>query len=125
MLSSGLINPYLPRYNAFLGFRLGTSGTSPNANGSFVKGYYFWNGYRSGSSAATTGMKTIFFPASGFRNNNLGALYDVSTFGCYWAAVPSDNDYGHSLGISSGYVNPQGTNSRSAGISVRPSQEEQ
>lgn len=113
----------IPRYNAFLGFRLGTSGSSPNVNGSFAKGYYFWNVYRADSGVSTTGMRTIFFPASGSRNNTRGALDNVTSLGYYWSAVPDNTYNGRHLRFYSGYVYPQSYDYRSRGCAVRPSQE--
>lgn len=38
-------------YNAKYTYWPSSRDTSPNADGSFAKGYYFWNGYRADSSA--------------------------------------------------------------------------
>jgi hypothetical protein len=113
----------IPRCNAFLGFRLGTSGESPNANGDFTNGYYFWNGYRTSSSDSTDEMKTIFFPAAGGRNSK-STLNNVTLNGNYWSAVPNNNNSGHYLFFKSGSVSPQGNNNRTNAYPVRPSQEE-
>lgn len=114
----------VPRFNAFLGFRLGTSGTSPNASGSFVKGYYFWTGYRANASASTSGMKTIFFPASGGYIE--GALSGVNAASNCWAAVPSNAYNGYTFGFDSFAANPQVNyiRYRSNGYAVRPSREQ-
>ena len=68
-------------------------------------------------------MKTIFFPASGYRGYVSGALGSVTSNGNYWSAVPSNTSNGHDLYFDSGYVNPQGNNYRSVGFAVRPVQE--
>ena len=86
-------------------------------------------------------MKTIFFPASGYRlddpdlshNSSFGNVNGVLTYGAYWTAVPNDATRGLYLSFygpkaatgSIMSVTPQaGERSRAWGLSVRPAQEE-
>ena len=110
----------VPAPNAFTGFT--TTGQNSNnasdwnVDGSWDKGWMFY------SKPGKTGSK-IFFPASGWRNNTSGELYDVSA-GCYhWTAGPASRTYGRSLEFYSGYVNPLYGNDRSFGFAVRCTQE--
>ena len=110
----------VPAPNAFTGFT--TTGQNSNnasdwnVDGSWDKGWMFY------SKPGKTGSK-IFFPASGWRNNSSGELYDVSA-GCYhWTAGPASHTYGRSLEFYSGYVNPLYGNDRSFGYAVRCAKE--
>ncbi len=118
----------VPRYNAFLAFRAGTTGYAPNStNEAFnsVGGYYFYTGYRASSSASTAGMGTIFFPAGGFRSDS-GNLSAVGSTGGYWSAVPNPNplNTGHYLVFTSGSVIPQNYNYRYGGFGLRCQRDE-
>lgn len=87
----------IPRRDAFNGFRLGTSGTTPNAKGDFDHGYYFWSGYRADASVSTEGMKTIFFPTTGWRSYLDGKAYNTGTEGEYKTAASDDVGSGCAL----------------------------
>ena len=111
----------IPRYNAFLGFRIGTSST---ANGSsFQKGRYFWSGYRSSTSVSTSGMNTIFIPAAGYRTLSNGSSYRVAMDGYSWSAVPYSTASGCCLLFGSG-VYPRETTYRAHAHPVRPAREQ-
>ena len=106
--------------NTFTGFtRSGqNSGNSSewNVQGSFDKGWHFY-------CKPNKQGHTLFFPACGCRNNRSGALTNVSTYGCYWAAGPNYTYYGRRLGFYSGYISTLDDTHRSYGHSVRPAQE--
>ena len=87
-----------------------------NVQGSFDKGWHFY-------CKPNKQGHTLFFPACGCRNNRSGALTNVSTYGCYWAAGPNYTYYGRRLGFYSGYISTLDDTHRSYGHSVRPAQE--
>lgn len=66
---------------------------------------------------------SIFFPASGCRNNGSGSLSIVGSYGYYWSASPSGSYGGHFLGFSSSYWGCYSVN-RAYGFPVRPVAEE-
>ncbi len=117
----------MPASNAFTGFtsngqfqntpaNINADGTADNPGTKFSTnyGHNFWTN--------SSKNKTIFFPASGFRSNTVGSLYNVGSHGYYWSAVPSDTSTGDgcSLYFSWGSVYPQGYNNRSWGFAARP-----
>ncbi|WP_315274773.1 hypothetical protein [Prevotella histicola] len=113
----------MPASNAFTGFTttglysstqsmLNVDGTSDEWTYQNNFGHNFWT-----SSSKTA---TIYFPASGCRNNYIGQLYYVGYGGCYWSAVPSNSDIGCGLDFRSGYVRPLYDNARTYGFSARP-----
>ena len=111
----------MPRYNAFNGLRVGTG--EPNIE-SYIQrsGAYFWNGYRANVTDPTAGMKTIFFPLSGYRYGTDGVISLVGQVAMYPTAVSSalyTGDYG-------GYiVDPEvGGFNRCYGFNVRPAREQ-
>ena len=62
---------------------------------------------------------TIWYPASGYRNDSGGSLDLVGNHGYYWSASPYYN-YAIALGLdNSGFVAPTGTYNRAIGSSVR------
>ena len=62
---------------------------------------------------------TIWYPASGYRNNNDGALYGVGYYGYYWSVTPVSN-YAYRLSFNhSGDVYPTNYTDRPYGRSVR------
>ena len=48
------------------------------------------------------------------------ALIGVGSYGNYWSAGPNSNTNGCNLNFNSSNVNPQNTNYRAYGFSVRP-----
>lgn len=88
----------IPNGNTFTGFN--------DSNGGSWSYGYTWSG--------------IFFPASGFRSYDDGALSSVGSFGCYWSSAASSQDRAYSLNFGSGGVGPQSSGSRASGFSVRP-----
>ena len=109
----------LPQLNTFTGF-ISTganvsSASSIKAIGAFNQGWYFKR-----NAADATGS---YFPAAGLRDTYQGRgakLNLVGTSGYCWLSVPSSATNGRSLGFNSSYVNPQSSNNRSNGYSVRP-----
>ena len=66
---------------------------------------------------------TIWYPASGFREDYGGSLYDIGIVGFYWSASPY-NYYAYRLSFDKdGYVSPSSYTSRPSGLSVRCLQE--
>ena len=66
---------------------------------------------------------TIWYPASGYRDDDGGSLNDVGYYGRYWSASPNNN-YAYFLYFNSnGDVYPSGNYSRASGRSVRCLQE--
>ena len=114
----------MPASNAFTGFtsngQYQSGAANINANGTAdswdkFSAAYGHNFYTNGSKTAT-----IFFPASGFRSNSDGSLYNVGFSGCYWSAVPDNTYYGCYLFFDWSDVNPQNHNGRSCGFAARP-----
>ena len=110
----------MPASNAFTGFTTTGNNTSTpsqfNINGGWDYGYNFNN-------RITSPDATVYFPASGYRNDLNGSLVS-GVFGCYWSAVPrsavSRSDLGCYLYFYQGSVGPLYYDGRSFGFSVRP-----
>ena len=109
----------MPASNAFTGFTtIGSSTTVQsefNINGGWDYGYNFNN-------RLTSPNATVYFPASGYRYAfGSGSLLSVGLNGFYWTAIPATNTYGGcNLYFFQTYVDPQASNARSNGYSVRP-----
>ena len=114
----------MPASNAFTGFtsngQYQSGAANINANGTADSSDKFFAAY--GHNFYTNGSKTatIFFPASGFRDNSVGSLNDVGYDGYYWSAVPSDTGSGCNLGFNWSNVDPQDDDNRSYGFAARP-----
>ena len=114
----------MPASNAFTGFtsngQYQSGAANINANGTADSWDKFFAAY--GHNFYTNGSKTatIFFPASGFRNNSDGSLINVGNYGYYWSAVPNYASSGCDLVFSWSHVNPQGNVNRSYGFAARP-----
>ena len=114
----------MPASNAFTGFtsngQYQSGAANINANGTAdswdkFSAAYGHNFYTNGSKTAT-----IFFPASGFRDDSGGSLCYVGNIGYFWSAVPCNTGSGCGLGFNWSYVYPQYSNSRSYGFAARP-----
>lgn len=114
----------MPASNAFTGFtsngQYQSGAANINANGTAdswdkFSAAYGHNFYTNGSKTAT-----IFFPASGFRLNSDGSLFNVGNSGCCWSAVPSNTGFGCDLGCLWSGVGPQSSDNRSYGFAARP-----
>ena len=105
---------HMPASNAFTGFTTNGQNFGPmNVSGAWDYGFNFNNKISSPDA-------TVYFPASGSRNNIDGSLYNVGSMGFYWSAVPNGANSGCDLFLSSSIVSPQGNSFRSFGFSVRP-----
>ncbi|EGQ16293.1 hypothetical protein HMPREF9136_0659, partial [Prevotella dentalis DSM 3688] len=107
----------MPASNAFTGFTKTGNNTTTQSNlnisGAWDYGYNFNNKISSPNA-------TVYFPASGRRDNIDGSLYSVGNFGYYWAGVPYYASLGCNLNFGSGRVSPQYGGTRSYGGGVRP-----
>ncbi|MBP3483099.1 MAG: fimbrillin family protein [Alistipes sp.] len=120
---------HMPASNAFTGFTSTGDNTGTNTQWNVVdtaiatkKGYEFYCKAMVGTTKDPSGG-TIFFPAAGYRNGSSGALGSVTTYGCYWAAVPNSATSGRYLGFYSSSVYPLNGSNRANGYCVRPVQE--
>ena len=109
----------LPVSNAFTGFTI-TGGNTYNHSEFNVEGNYN-NGWDFYTKPGKQG-NTFFFPASGWRYNNIGAMSDVSTYGACYAAGQSSITSGMLLYFRSYYVQI-GNDYRSGGFAVRSAEE--
>ena len=79
-----------------------------------------WNSTHNGYTVTGTNGKSIFLPASGYRDGS--SLYDHGSYGSYWSATLGSgyaND-AYSLDFYSGNHNPNSNGYRCIGLSVRP-----
>lgn len=111
----------LPANNAFTGFvTTGNYLSMPSQiNGN-------WDNFLKGCSFYTNSMKnkTIFFPASGYRDPSNGGLLSVGYYGFYWSVAPYSQYGSYRLNFNSSTVNPlRNYGDRAFGFVVRPSQE--
>lgn len=108
----------LPPSNAFTGFTTtgGVTGTFSQINGT-------WDSSLKGFNFFTDANKTIFFPASGYRDYSNGRVRYVGTGGWCWSAVPFYQDQGYRLRFLGPRVSLFGSNSRAYGCGLRSSQE--
>lgn len=110
----------LPPSNAFTGFT--TTGeyvsTLSQINGEWDSSLKGWNFYTDSSK-----NKTIFFPASGYRDSSNGGAGTVGGYGCCWSAGPYSLNYGRGLSFFSSGVFPLYINGRAFGFGLRSSQE--
>ena len=102
----------MPTTNAFTGFG---SGSTVNFEDSWDSGYKFK------TNSSSPNPSSIYFRANGYRSYSGGSLYNVSTYGYYWASGPYSNaTNGCYLHFDQGSVNPQSSNYRAYGFSLRP-----
>lgn len=81
---------------------------------------YTWISYNGVTGAKVTGHngRSIFFPASGYRNYSNGSLGSVGSYGYYWSASANYSDSGSTLDFDSSYWNWNNTD-RAFGLPVR------
>ena len=115
----------VPANNAFTGFT--TTGQHSSTQSEFnVDGTSDFQTYQNnfGHNFWTNSSKTatIYFPASGNRHYNSGALTNVGSIGRYWSAVPyvSNESYACMLYFYSGAVYPLSYGERCEAYAVRP-----
>jgi uncharacterized protein (TIGR02145 family) len=63
--------------------------------------------------------KSIFLPASGYRNASAGSLTNQGNYGHFWGATQYDSNYAWNMTFNSGNVNMNDNNLRAYGFSVR------
>jgi hypothetical protein len=62
----------------------------------------------------------VFLPASGYRHDSSGALYNIGTYGYYWSSTYISTCYSYRLTFNSGDVDAgSGNVSKAFGRSVR------
>ena len=66
---------------------------------------------------------TIWYPASGCRGIDVGALYDVGSIGRYWSVTPNNYDAYYMTFDDDGDVFPPRNHNRAYGFGVRCVQE--
>ena len=103
----------MPASNAFTGFTTNGQSGGPNSSGTWDYGYNFNNKISNPDA-------TVYFPASGFRHDYFGSLYDVGYKGHYWSAVARSRDDANLLYFDGGTVDPQVYRRRAYGFLVRP-----
>lgn len=108
----------LPPSNAFTGFT-----TTEDVTGTFSQINGTWDSSLKGFNFFTDANKTIFFPASGYRDYSNGRVRYVGTGGWCWSAVPFYQDQGYRLRFLGPRVSLFGSNSRAYGCGLRSSQE--
>ena len=105
---------HMPASNAFTGFTTNGQNEGPmNVSGAWDYGWNFNNKISSPDA-------TVYFPASGSRNNIDGSLYNVGSMGFYWSAVLYNTYRGCTLLFGSSFVIPKNDFPRPEGFSVRP-----
>ncbi len=62
---------------------------------------------------------SIFLPPTGFRNYTMGAIYEQTTYGCYWTGTVRNSYYGYALVFSYERVIPSNYNEFDSGLAVR------
>ena len=103
----------------------GSSGVWAKALGSSSSFSYTWNSTNRGMnfSGKFGSASTIWYPASGYLDNDDGSLSSVGSLGYWWSCTP-DGLYPFSLRLTFlGYVFPSDRNRRAHGNSVRCLQE--
>ena len=61
----------------------------------------------------------IWYPATGYRNSDTGAIYTVGSYGNYWSATAYSAAHGRYLYFGSTGVNPNTSNNRAYGFVAR------
>lgn len=106
--------------NAFTGFTTtgGNTSTSSEINGIWDSSLKGWNFFTDASR-----NKTIFFPASGYRDYSPSGVIDVGRWGHCWSAIPESLYAAHNVDFSLSIVGPLASDFRAYGFGVRSSQE--
>ena len=105
---------HMPASNAFTGFTTNGQNNGPmNVSGAWDWGWNFNNKISSPDA-------TVYFPASGYRDNSNGSLDNMGIYGFYWLAVPIGKKLSCYLDVAQRYVSPHIHKLRSYGMSVRP-----
>ena len=80
---------------------------------------WLWDAENKGVTIVGPNKNTISLPASGFRNNVSGSLFDVGSGGYYWSYYSYSPNYARYLHFYSRGVSPLSIDHRSFGFSVR------
>ena len=112
----------MPPPYAFTGFTDSGSSLASSSNTCIDKTNVYINGFNEGYNFYTNSSKTTttYWRACGYRAYNGGSLNNVGAGGGYWSAGPYSNAGGCYLLFTLSYVDPQNSNSRALGFSVRP-----
>lgn len=80
---------------------------------------YKWDEERKGLLLTGPNGNTVFLPAAGYRGS--AGVGDVGSYGYYWSSTPYSNGVNDAYDVYfySGNMNPQGSNYRYNGFSVR------
>ena len=80
-------------------------------------GHFNDNTYTTEQWTVMESAGAVFLPAAGFRWGS--GVYDVGWGGNFWSATPYDTGNAYYLNFNSGHLNPQSSNGRNNGFSVR------
>ena len=110
----------VPASNAFTGFTSNgankgpkmVDGTEVPATYNSQTGHIFWTNSEK--------KATIYFPATGYRENGNGNIVDLNVSANYWTAIPKDLNNGRCFAFSQADVYPLHSSARTFGLGVRP-----
>ena len=110
----------VPASNAFTGFTSNgankgpkmVDGTEVAATYNSQTGHIFWTNSEK--------KATIYFPATGYRENGNGNMVDLYVSANYWTAIPQDLNNGRCFAFSQADVYPLHSSARTFGLGVRP-----
>ena len=110
----------VPASNAFTGFTSNgvnkgpkmVDGTEVPATYNSQTGHIFWTNSEK--------KATIYFPATGFRENGNGNMVSLNVSANYWTAIPQDLNNGRCFAFSQADVYPLYSSARTYGLGVRP-----
>ena len=110
----------VPANDAFTGFTSNgankgpkmVDGTEVAATYNSQTGHIFWTNSEK--------KATIYFPATGYRENGNGNIVDLNVSANYWTAIPQDLNNGRCFAFSQADVYPLHSSARTFGLGVRP-----
>ena len=110
----------MPASNAFTGFTTTGQNSSTQSELNIEDSQTFQNNLGHNFWTNSSKTATIYFPASGCRDNSDGSLSTIGIFGSYWSAYYNVSNYGCFLIFYSGLVNPLYVGNRANALAVRP-----
>lgn len=110
----------MPASNAFTGFTTTGQNSSTQSELNIEDSQTFQNNLGHNFWTNSSKTATIYFPASGCRDNSDGSLSTIGIFGSYWSAYYNVSNYGCFLIFYSGLVNPLYAGIRANAFAVRP-----
>lgn len=110
----------MPASNAFTGFTTTGQNSSTQSELNIEDSQTFQNNLGHNFWTNSSKTATIYFPASGCRDDSDGSLSTIGIFGSYWSAYYNVSNYGCFLIFYSGLVNPLYAGIRANGFAVRP-----